>query len=178
MVESHIKIALGLIDSRGRTALILIIIIIFIVILFFFLGLWDGLSIILLIKYWTVGLKIFCRDIRKGSDRAIYRNTGETLASHVEILKLQLLDASFKHPIGLPQLNQLSINSIDSEFIALISRVRVKLSVHVEFSILSVRLSKYPLDLIRYHVLIVLSVVLQDSLNQLKSLTECLVFNV
>ena len=167
MVESHSKIALGLIDSRGRTALILIIIIIFIVILFFFLGLWDGLSIILLIKDWTVGLKIFCRDYRKGSDRAIYRNTGETLASHVEILKLQLLDASFKHPIGLPQLNQLSINSIDSEFIALISRVRVKLSVHVEFSILSVGLSKYPLDLIRYHVLIVLSVVLQDPLNQL-----------
>lgn len=120
-----------------------------------------------MIKDWTIGLKIFRRDYRKGSDRTIYRNTGEALASHVEILKLQLLDASFKHPIGLPQLNQLSVHSIDSEFIALISRVRVKLSVHVEFSILSVGLSKYSLDLIRYHVFIVLSVVLQDALNQL-----------
>lgn len=178
LIKPHSEIALSLVDGGGRATLILVIIVIFVVILIVVLGLWNRLSIVGLIKDWTIGLNIFSWDHWKGTDWTICRAPLETLASHVEILKLQLLYASFKHPIGLPQLNQLSVNSINSEIVPLSWSVRAQLCIHVELSILSVGLSKNALDLIRDHVFIVLSIVLQDTLNQFKSFSECLVFDV
>ena len=104
----------------------------------------------------------------------------EARPSHVEVLQLQLLDPRLQHPIGLPQLYQLCVDSVNSEFGVVVPActLLVQWGVHIELAILRVALCEDALDLVGDHVFVVLPVILENALNQLEALSQSLVLDV
>lgn len=66
----------------------------------------------------------------------------------------------------LSQLYQLGVDSINSEFCGLTAPVTIKRSIHVKFAILGIALSQDTLNIIRDKLLIVFSIILENTFNK------------
>jgi hypothetical protein len=172
--------------ARQALLILIIILIIVLVIIFIFLA-FDlrclmallSIRISLAIEHGSVRLNISLWTACLGSGNSPYTPNSGTTSCHVEVLKLQLLDPRLQSSIVLPQLNKLSVDSINGEL--LVGRgitTAVQRGIHIEFAVLGVALGKDALDIIGDELLIVFSVILEDSLYELQPLSESLILNI
>jgi hypothetical protein len=136
--------------------ILIIILIIVLVIIFIFLP-FDlrclmallSIGISLAIEHRSVRLNVPLRTACLGAGNSPYRPNSGTASCHVEVLKLQLLDSRLQSSIVLPQLNKLSVDSINGEL--LVGRgitTAIQRSIHIELAVLGVALGKDALDII------------------------------
>ena len=178
-------------DSKAALAwqalLILIIILIIVLVIIFIFFAFDlrclmtllSIGISLAIEHRSVRLEVPLGTVCLGASNSPYSSPSGTTSCHVEVLKLQLLDPRLQSSVVLPQLNKLSVDSINGEL--LVGRgisTAIQRGIHIELAVLGVALGKYALDIIGDELLIVFSVILEDALDELQPLSESLILDV
>jgi hypothetical protein len=171
----------------GQALLILIIILIIVLVIIFIFFAFDlrclmallSIRISLAIEHGSVRLDVPLGTACLGASNSPYSPNTSTTSSHVEVLKLQLLDPRLQSSVVLPQLNKLSVDSINGEL--LVGRgitTAIQRGIHIELAVLGVALGKDALDIIGDELLIVFSVVLEDAFYELQPLSQSLILNI
>ena len=165
-------------DSKAALAwqalLIFIIILIIVLVIIFIFFAFDlrclmallSIRISLAIEHRSIRLDVPLGTACLGAGNSPYSPNSGTSSSHVEVLKLQLLDPRLQSSIVLSQLNKLSVDSINGEL--LVGRgitTAIQRSIHIELAVLGVALGKDALDIIGDELLIVFPVILEDALD-------------
>ena len=125
-----------------------------------------SVRISLAIEHGSIRLNVPLRTACLGASNNPYSSPSVTTSCHVEVLKLQLLDPRLQSSVVLPQLNKLSVDSINGEL--LVGRgisTAIQRGIHIELAVLGVALGKDALDIIGDELLIVFPVILKDALN-------------
>ena len=171
----------------GQALLILIIILIIVLVIIFIFLPFDlrclmallSIGVSLAIEHGSVWLDVPLGTACLGTGNSSYSPNSGTTSRHVEVLKLQLLDPRLQSSVVLPQLNKLSVDSINGEL--LVGRgitTAIQRGIHIELAVLGVALGKDALDIIGDELLIVFPVILEDALDELQPLSESLILNI